>query len=117
MTFLFQYYRVLAIQKMKKVYLGAMILVGGWSISQILVQTFVCTPIASFWDKSVNGTCIPNYPQWYINAAGNIFTDLLVLLLPLPAIAKLKLAKGQKLVLVGIFCLGFLYVSPINACL
>ncbi|KAF6804695.1 hypothetical protein CMUS01_14788 [Colletotrichum musicola] len=107
MTFLFQYYRVLAIQKMKKVYIAAMILVGGWSISQVLVEIFICTPIASFWDKTIDGTCIPNYPQWYINAAGNIITDILVFVLPLPMISKLKLARGQKYVLLGIFCLGF----------
>ncbi|KAF4831729.1 Satratoxin biosynthesis SC1 cluster protein 4 [Colletotrichum siamense] len=107
MTFLFQYWRVLAIQKMKKIFIAAMILVGGWSISQILVEIFICTPIPTFWDKDVKGTCIPNYPQWYINAAGNIITDLLVFVLPLPVIGNLKLAPGQKYVLVGIFCLGF----------
>ncbi|KAF9871864.1 hypothetical protein CkaCkLH20_10798 [Colletotrichum karsti] len=107
MTFLFQYYRVLAIQKMKKVFIACMILVGGWSISQILVEIFICTPIPTFWDADVKGTCIPNYPQWYINAAGNIITDLIVFVLPLPVIGNLKLAPGQKYVLLGIFCLGF----------
>ncbi|KZL78555.1 integral membrane protein, partial [Colletotrichum tofieldiae] len=107
MTFLFQYYRVLAVQKMKNVFIGAMVIVGAWSISQILLEIFICTPIPAFWDKSVGGTCIPNYPQWYINAAGNIITDIIVFVLPLPVIHRLKLARGQKYVLLGIFCLGF----------
>ncbi|OHF03866.1 hypothetical protein CORC01_00728 [Colletotrichum orchidophilum] len=107
MTFLFQYYRVLAVQKMKKVFLAAMVIVGAWSISQILVEIFICTPIAAGWDKSIKGSCIPNYPQWYINAAGNIITDIIVFVLPLPVINRLNLARGQKYVLLGIFCLGF----------
>ncbi|KAL0932641.1 uncharacterized protein CTRU02_211604 [Colletotrichum truncatum] len=107
MTFLLQYWRVLAIHKMKKVFMVAMFVVGCWSISQLLVEIFICTPIPTFWDKDVKGTCIPNYPQWYINAAGNIITDLIVFILPLPVIGKLKLARGQKFVLLGIFCLGF----------
>ncbi|TDZ16005.1 Satratoxin biosynthesis SC1 cluster protein 4 [Colletotrichum orbiculare MAFF 240422] len=107
MTFLLQYWRVLTVQHMRKYFIAAMVLVGGWSVSQMLVMIFNCTPIPAFWDDSVEGTCIPNYPLWYINAGGNIVTDLLVFVLPLPAIGNLKLAKGQKLVLLGIFCLGF----------
>ncbi|KAK2002730.1 hypothetical protein LX36DRAFT_651843 [Colletotrichum falcatum] len=107
MTFLLQYYRVLAVQKMKKVFIGAMVIVGAYSVSQILLMIFQCSPIATFWDSTVPGTCLPNYPVWYANAAGNIFTDIMVLVLPLPSINSLKLRRGQKYVLLGIFCLGF----------
>lgn len=113
MTFLFQYYRVLAVQKMKKVFIVAMIIVGAWSVSQILIAIFNCSPIPAFWDKSIDGSCIPNYPYFYINAAGNIATDIIVFVLPLPVINKLSLARGQKYVLLGIFCLGFLYVGTL----
>lgn len=108
MGFLFQYYRVLAVQHMRIVYLVAMVIVGGWALSQTLVGIFTCTPINGFWDKSIESKCIPNLPQWYINAAGNIITDIAVFCLPLPAIWKLNLAKPQKLLLLGIFSLGFL---------
>ncbi|EFQ36740.1 hypothetical protein CGRA01v4_08471 [Colletotrichum graminicola] len=107
MTFLIQYYRVLAVNKMKKIFIGAMVFVGAWSVSQMMGMIFICWPIAAFWDKSIPGTCLPNFPLWYSNAAGNIFTDILVLLLPLPGISRLKLRRGQKYVLLGIFCLGF----------
>ncbi|KAK2050936.1 hypothetical protein LY76DRAFT_653034, partial [Colletotrichum caudatum] len=107
MTFLLQYYRVLAVQKMKKVFIGSMVIIGAWSVSQILLMIFTCSPIATFWDKTIPGTCLPNYPVWYVNAAGNIFTDVMVFVLPLPVIGSLKLRRGQKYVLLGIFCLGF----------
>lgn len=44
----------------------------------------------------------------YANAIGNIIADLMIIVLPLPMIKGLNLPGTQKLVLVGIFCLGFL---------
>ncbi|KAF4858729.1 Satratoxin biosynthesis SC1 cluster protein 4, partial [Colletotrichum siamense] len=96
---------------MRKLLFGAMILVGGWSMSQVLVEVLICIPTNAFWDKSVRGSCIPNYPLWYINAAGNIATDLIVFVLPLPVISGLKLPSRQRYALGGIFCLGFLVDS------
>lgn len=52
-----------------------------------------------------------NLPFWYINAAGNIATDLAIFIMPLPALSKLQLGKKQKYMLLGIFSLGFLYVD------
>lgn len=112
LTFLLHYYRLLAIQGMKKVYQAAIVLVGGWALSQVLVGIFICWPIQGFWDKSIDAKCIPNQPQWYINAAGNIVTDVMVFLLPIPAIRSLRLPRTQKFILGGIFSLGFLYAFP-----
>ena len=112
LTFLFQYYRLMAVQKMRRVYIAAIFIVGGWGLSQVLVGIFLCHPVEGFWDQSVKATCIPNYPQFYINAAGNIITDVAVFVLPLPVISHLKLPKTQKLILLGIFSLGFLCVAP-----
>ncbi|KAJ4267513.1 hypothetical protein NW762_003620 [Fusarium torreyae] len=44
--------------------------------------------------------------MWYTNVAGNIATDLIIILLPIPAIVRLKLPRRQKWYLVGIFALG-----------
>lgn len=108
LTFLFQYYRILAVPKMRRIYLAAIIIVGCWSLSQVLIAIFACTPVQGFWDTTIKSTCIPDYPFWYINAGGNIITDICVFLLPLPSLSNLKLVKSQKIVLLGIFCLGFL---------
>ncbi|KAJ4393158.1 hypothetical protein N0V93_002365 [Gnomoniopsis smithogilvyi] len=107
LTFLFQYYRVLAVHQMKRV-----IWVGGtiimlWAISQLLVVIFNCTPVQKFWETDLDGTCIPNLPFWYINAAGNIVTDLAIFIMPLPVLNRLQLRKKQKYFLLGIFSLGF----------
>ncbi|KAH7008820.1 hypothetical protein EDB80DRAFT_717523 [Ilyonectria destructans] len=107
MTFLLQYYRAMTTHKLKKAYIAALVVVGLWSLSQIFLQAFTCTPVKAFWDKTVSGSCIPSNPTWYINAAGNIVTDVLILILPLPIILKLKLGRRQKYILMSILCLGF----------
>lgn len=111
MTFLFQYYRVFAVQNLRKLFIAAIVIVGAWGISQVLVGIFICTPIAGFWDSNVAATCIPNLPQWYANAAGNILTDIAVLVMPFPLLKRLNLPKQQKVLLFGIFGLGFFTVA------
>ncbi|KAH8656277.1 hypothetical protein BGZ61DRAFT_466937 [Ilyonectria robusta] len=105
-TFLLQYYRVFARPMVRNVIIGAGVVIGGWSTSQIFLAIFACTPVSAFWTGE--GTCIDNLPAWYVNATGNIITDLIVLILPLPVIKNLNLASRQKIILLGVFCLGFL---------
>lgn len=108
MTFLLQYYRVFVVQRMRIAFIATTALVGAWSISQLLIGIFICTPIRGFWDSSIPSKCVPNYPQFYINAAGNIVTDIAIFALHLPLLWKLNLGKPQRIILVGIFSLGFL---------
>ncbi|RYO99942.1 hypothetical protein DL764_006651 [Monosporascus ibericus] len=108
LTFLLQYYRVFAVQeKMRRAIIFALVIVGCWCLSQLLIVIFTCSPIKKFWTPTLPGTCIPNLPFWYINAAGNLATDVAIFLLPLPALSTLNLRKPQKLFLMGIFSLGF----------
>ncbi|KAK4129174.1 hypothetical protein N657DRAFT_652645 [Parathielavia appendiculata] len=107
LTFLLQYYRILGTGHMRTVIIAAFVFVAMWSVSQLLVVIFTCNPIHKFWLPETPGTCIPNLPFWYYNAAGNIVTDVIVFVLPLPALTRLNLRKGQKLGLIGVFCLGF----------
>jgi hypothetical protein len=111
LTFLLQYYRILGSGPMKRAIIVAFVIVALWSTSQLLVNIFQCTPIHRFWVPDIPGTCIPPLPFWYINAAGNIVTDIIVFIIPLPALSRLNLRRGQKFALVGVFSLGF-FVSP-----
>ncbi|KAI3329233.1 hypothetical protein HD806DRAFT_482265 [Xylariaceae sp. AK1471] len=107
LTFLTQYYRVLVSRRFRIICAVAMVIIGLWSFSQVLVGIFICLPVAGFWDSSLNPQCIPTPLQWYINAAGNIVTDIAIFVMPLPVLVRLKLPKAQRLSLVGIFSLGF----------
>ncbi|KAI0176110.1 hypothetical protein GGR52DRAFT_346223 [Hypoxylon sp. FL1284] len=107
MSFLTQYYRAFSIKKMRTTILAAIVIISTWSLSQVMISIFTCDPVGGFWEETIDSRCIPNYPQWYISAAGNIATDLVIFVIPLPALVHLHLPKAQRLVLIGIFSLGF----------
>ncbi|KAK1675699.1 hypothetical protein BDP55DRAFT_552169 [Colletotrichum godetiae] len=111
LSFLCQYYRIMAVPRMRRIYALALLVVGAWSTSQVFIAAFQCLPVEGFWDKSVVSHCIPNQPQWYVNAAGNIITDVAVFALPLPIFWHLSLPRKQKALLMGIFSLGFFTVA------
>lgn len=111
-TLLTQYYRLFSVQAMRSVYLAAFILVVCWSVSQVLIAALACLPVSAFWDNSVtDARCLPAQPLLYTNAAGNIATELAVLALPLPVLGTLNLPLLQRIMLIGTFSLGFLYVD------
>jgi hypothetical protein len=112
-TFLAQYYRVFFAQKGRPFFFAVAFVVCGWGVSQVFVGIFLCYPIQGFWDKTVDARCIPTNLQWHVNAAGNIATDIIVFVLPLPVIGQLNLPKTQKLLLIALFSLGFLQVHPL----
>jgi hypothetical protein len=104
---LLQCYRIFS-SKMRKIAVIVMVVSGMWATGLILVSIFTCHPIPAFWDQTITPDyCIPNLPQWYINAAGNIATDLVIFALPIPVLWKLQLPRGQRLSLVAVFGLGF----------
>lgn len=111
MTFLLAYYRILGIQRMRTVYLIAIIIVGMWGFAQVLIALLICRPLNGMWDKTITAECMPTEPQIYVNAGGNIITDVAIFLLPMPAIKGLNLRKPQKILLLGVFSLGFFTVA------
>ncbi|KAK8116798.1 Satratoxin biosynthesis SC1 cluster protein 4 [Apiospora kogelbergensis] len=128
LALLAQYYRVLPIRSVRRACVALQVAIGLWGLSQVMLSIFTCFPIQAYWDKNLalgdpaaqaNAEptairCIPSLPLAYQNAAGNIATYIAVLILPLPALGSLRLPLAQKCLLIGIFCLGFLYVRPVH---
>ena len=77
-----------------------------WCVSALLVAIFACRPIAHFWTQSLPGRCI-NVKKFVMVEAGlTIFTDVALLVLPMPMVWVLKISRQQKIALSGIFLLG-----------
>ncbi|KAH8649040.1 hypothetical protein BX600DRAFT_109331 [Xylariales sp. PMI_506] len=109
MTFLLQYYRVFQYYRpMKIAYIVAMAFVGLWCLGQILTVICLCVPVQAYWDLSLrpNAHCIYSMGFLYVNAGGTILTDLIVLLIPVPAIWNLRTSRAQKWAIFGIFATG-----------
>jgi hypothetical protein len=110
-TLLTQYYRLFSVQSMRSLYLTAFVLVVTWSVSQVFLAAFACMPVSAFWDTTASGAkCLPTLPLLYSNAAGNIATEVAVLALPLPVLGSLNLPRSQRMMLIGVFSLGFVTV-------
>ncbi|GAQ08679.1 hypothetical protein ALT_6000 [Aspergillus lentulus] len=89
-----------------------LILNGIAMVATFLITMLHCVPIASNWDpvSYPNAKCI-NFANFVTGTACvAIFTDVLVLILPAWIVYNLKIARGQKLMLIGILSLGCISV-------
>ena len=87
---------------------GALAIVVGSGIATVFATIFQCVPLQRSWDKNVEGTCIDSSKFWLANAVLNIFTDVIVLALPIREVSKLQLKLQEKIMLHSVFLLGSL---------
>ncbi|KAF7162414.1 hypothetical protein CNMCM6106_009388 [Aspergillus hiratsukae] len=91
---------------------GLLVLNGVAMVATFFITMFHCVPIASNWDPMSypSAKCI-NFANFVTGTAcAAIFTDVLVLMLPTWIVYNLKIARGQKLMLIGILSLGLISV-------
>ncbi|KAI1483642.1 hypothetical protein F4774DRAFT_100202 [Daldinia eschscholtzii] len=103
-----QYYRLIQeVPHYRIYYLSTMAVVGSWLIAQEFTLIFPCTPIRAYWSFNPDRKCLDSNLIGWMNAVGNIITDLIILALPVPVVIRLNLKKGRKWAVLGIFALGF----------
>lgn len=79
-----------------------------FAIGGILEAFLICRPYAKNYDANLPGTC-GNIRTFYIwLSALNLFSDLVILLLPLPFLYKLQMPLRKRLGLIGMFMVGVL---------
>lgn len=89
---------------------SAAVVIFLWMVSVVLETFLLCRPLAYNWDTTIDGTC-GNRQAVYVGAGvSNMVTDFMVLLLPIPFVWRLRMPTASKMSLLGIFCLGILYV-------
>lgn len=79
-----------------------------WWLTAIARVCLFCTPVQKYWEGAlVEGVC-RNADSLYIGSAvPSVILDLYILLLPLPMMARLNLKPGRKILLMGVFILGY----------
>lgn len=88
--------------------ISSMVFIALYYIIAILLTIFQCTPVKKSWEKQIPGTCIQLQTFFFANAAFNVITDILVMVLPIPVISKLQITRKQRIGLGLIFCVGIL---------
>ncbi|PYH89848.1 hypothetical protein BO71DRAFT_487608 [Aspergillus ellipticus CBS 707.79] len=91
-------------QVLLMVALAVVLVTGMWMVFSAIL---FCIPVRAFWDTSIPHTCLSQSVVWGLNAALQITTDLALVIIPLPILARLRLPKRQKAALIFIFALGF----------
>lgn len=102
------YYRVFRFGYFKTaVYaLGAFVVV--LAIVSTVLTCILCVPLRKAWDKDVPGYCLSEENLRIFNSASAIFTDIVILCLPIAQIWRLQLRKSEKAGLICYFALGSL---------
>jgi hypothetical protein len=73
----------------------------------LLVDIFQCQPIAYVYDMSIPGGKCINQGAFYVSTAAlNIFTDIMVLSIPILITARLQMPLRRKIAVCVILCLG-----------
>ena len=85
----------------------AMALVVGTCISYVIVASLQCFPFRYQWNKTIPGGRCFNIEAYYQStSAPNIFTDALMLILPIPTILEVKASLSRKVGLAFVFLTG-----------
>ncbi len=85
--------------------LGCIILSLG--IIQFLT-IFSCTPVQSFWDRDIKGSCLDVGAVGFANSANSILQDLIILIMPMPSLYKLQMKRWRKIAVGFMFAVGAL---------
>ncbi|KAL8369902.1 hypothetical protein RB595_000317 [Gaeumannomyces hyphopodioides] len=104
--FLFQYRRIFHSKTLQTVCFWFIIYVCAWSAVQSTLLLLSCFPfpiiVPSMADK-----CLTTLPIWYFSSAMSTITDVLIFCIPLHSVWQLQLPVKQRLMVLGIFGLGF----------
>ncbi len=108
LSVLFMYTTVIPIRKMVLMCRAVGLLIILWNTGGVLGALLLCRPIALNWDKTIEGTCGDNR-LFYIWLGGiNVVVEAVILLLPMPFIFRLQMKTFKKLVVVGLFSVGWM---------
>jgi hypothetical protein len=86
------------------------VILATW-LSYSLATVFQCSPIPFSWNKTLpNGRCFNVRVYLNSSSAPNIFSDLVVLVLPLRTVWGLNISIGRRVGVLMIFLMGGVYV-------
>lgn len=68
----------------------------GLLVCGIFVTIFQCNPVSGAWEFDAKGSCINYVDYLYASAAVNVFTDIVLCVLPIPHLWKLSKSRPHK---------------------
>lgn len=114
-SILLQCRRIFSSTSAQRLFTGLIIWLSIYGLFCFLSTIITCLPVAKYWDDTIPGRCIDRSKLHYVLAGFNIVNDSALLVAPLPFLKKLHIAWRAKLVLIGVFACGGLYVIYITS--
>lgn len=81
-------------------------LIGAYYIPLVFLKLFICVPVARFWDKDSEGTCINQQGMIVADAFISVASDLTILVLPLIGARPLQMPRKKKIRVIAILGAG-----------
>ncbi|KAI6779238.1 uncharacterized protein J7T54_007765 [Emericellopsis cladophorae] len=106
LSLLLMYYRIFRFPYFKRMAWIVGVFVMAWVVCITFLFVFICVPVEKLWYPELPGHCINQVGTWIANAISTIFTDLVILLMPIPQVWRLNLKMREKLGLTAAFGLG-----------
>jgi hypothetical protein len=104
LSVLFLYLRIFTTHGSRISAQGTIALISLNWVAFVVACFFQCRPLAFWWDKTIEGGSCFNIQAFYrVMCVPNLFTDLIVMSLPMQPILKLKLQVFKKIALLIIF--------------
>ena len=75
---------------------------------EMVFEITMCTPRRKIWNPPINGHCFSLEAPMQASAVFNVFSDFLILILPMPCVWRLQLPLKKKILITMIFAAGLL---------
>lgn len=86
-------------------------MVGAFCVSVMITSwmltIFLCNPVKDVFSANPQGHCIPQWKTFLGTAIPSTIIDLVILIMPLPLLARLQVSLRKKLLLTGVFICGY----------
>jgi len=101
------YLRIFPDPRIRKIALATGAIVVAFWFCSVFAIIFTCVPVQAAWNYSIkNASCIKVVDYQIVAASFNIATDVVLCILPLPALWALSMPKSQRIILCGLVSMG-----------
>jgi MFS-type transporter involved in bile tolerance (Atg22 family) len=81
-----------------------------YTVPTVIFSVFQCKPVDGYWNVTEQSTCVNPSAAFYVNGIGNILADAWLVVMIVPRIWNLKMARKQKIALFVIITLSWLVI-------
>ncbi len=115
LTLLLQLRRVFPLPAFQRLCDMCLVFVAVWTVAGLVGGVTICLPLDRNWDaQHPTWICEKRFWFWLGHGIVHVITDVLLCIMPLPLLGTLPLPPRHKMALIGVFCLGFLYVVLVS---